>query len=160
MKAEKETIRARLSRLKEAIGGQKPSEFLPLDFGLNFGRIETKEELLNLITSLDDYDFSKFVFLFKFWVMGEKDWSLWRFDYEREVFKGETDPLRRLELLLNFFGGVRSFELDLEELEMTLRLKGRKDVERFLIAHKDLILSKGWHVDKGEEGIYVFRREK
>lgn len=131
---------------------------LPLDLRPAFGIINTKEEMLNLIQDLDDYEFRKFLWFLKYLILDEKDWNLWRFDYEREVFKGEADPLKRLELLLNFFGGVRSFELDLEDLEMTLRLKGRKEVERYLIAHRDLILSKGWHVDKGEDGIYVFWR--
>ncbi len=153
-------LKERLSRLKQSIGGYRPSEFLPLDFGPPFGRVETKEALARLIASLDDYEFSKFVFLFKFWVIGEKDPSIWTFDWEREVFKGEADPLKRLEKLLEFYSCTRKFELYTEDLENTLRLYWEKNIDRFLIAHKKVILYHGWHVEKEEGGVYVFRRER
>ncbi|EDP76264.1 hypothetical protein HG1285_18879 [Hydrogenivirga sp. 128-5-R1-1] len=151
-------LKERLSRLKQSIGGYKPSEFLPLDFSPPFGKVETKENLARLIASLDDYEFSKFVFLFKFWVMGEKDSSIWSLDWEREVFKGESNPVKRLERLLEFYGCTRRFELYTEDLENTLRLYGEKNIDRLLIAHKKVILYHGWHVDKEEGGLYVFRR--
>ena len=152
-------LKERISKLKQSIGGRKPSEFLPLDFGPPFGRVETKEDLAGLIASLDDYEFDKFVFLFKFWVMGEKDPSIWRFDWEREVFKGETDPIKRLERLLEFYRHVEEFELETEDLENTLRVRGEKNIDRFLLTHKEVILNHGWHVDKGE-GLYIFRRKR
>ncbi len=152
-------LKARVQRIKEAIGGRKPSEFLPIDFGPNFGRVQTKEELLNLIASLDDYEFNKFVFLFKFWATGEKDSNLWRFDKEREIFKGETNPVRRLELLLEFYDCAIGFELELKDLEDILRVQGERAVDRFLMAHKKVILYHGWHVGKDEEGFYIFRKK-
>ena len=153
-------LKERLSRLKQSIGGYKPSEFLPLDFGPPFGRVETKEDLARLIASLDEYEFNKFVFLFKFWVMGEKDPSIWEFDWEREVFKGETDPVKRLERLLEFYDCTSKFELYTEDLEHILNLHKEKDIDRFLIAHKKVILYHGWHVEKEEGRLYVFRRER
>jgi len=152
----KELLKERLKR----IGEITPKIPLPLDLRPLHDRIETKEELVNLIGSMDEYEFSRFLFWLKFLLIGEEDPTLWRFSHEREIFKGESDPWKRLKLLLASFGSAVSTVIyELSDVEAFLNARGKREVDRLLALYSSKLRAMGWSFSI-EGDLYVFRRIK